>query len=137
MYVRGVRLLNWMAFAGAHYVGPLPAGPIAVVGRYVENSRRSNWSGKTAWLEAIRFALTGAHRKRLDDALITHGADRMEVELEMSTGLLVARIRPRGGPTVLRVTEPGGEVLERDAAEEYLARVLRLSLEDFDNTSWF
>lgn len=136
MYVRNVRTLNWMAFAGEQRVGPLPPGSIAVVGRYVENARRSNWSGKTAWLEAIRFALTGAHRKRLDDALITHGADRMEVELEMSTGLVVTRSRPRGGPTVLRVSD-GAEKLERDAAEAHLVRVIRLPVDDFDNTSWF
>lgn len=136
MYVRNVRTLNWMAFAGEQRVGPLPPGSIAVVGRYVENARRSNWSGKTAWLEAIRFALTGAHRKRLDDALITHGADRMEVELEMSTGLVVTRSLPRGGPMVLRVSD-GAEKFERDAAEAHLVRVIRLPVDDFDNTSWF
>lgn len=136
MYVRHVRTLNWMAFAGEHSVGPLPAGPIAVVGRYMENARRSNWSGKTAWLEAIRFALTGAHRKRVDDTLITHGADLMSAAVEMSTGLVVFRTRPRGGPTVLRVVD-GEQTFEREAAEAHLARIIRLPVDDFDNTSWF
>jgi DNA repair exonuclease SbcCD ATPase subunit len=140
MYPKNVRTLNWMAFRGEQRVGPLPPGPIAVVGRYTENPRRSNWSGKSGWLEAIRFALTGAHRKRTLDALITHGETGFEVEVEMSTGLTISRVHPRGGPTVLRVTDPKnapGLLLEREAAEEHLARVFRLTVSDFDNTSWF
>lgn len=136
MYVKHVRILNWMAYAGLHDIGPLPPGPIAVVGRYEENTRRSNWSGKTAFLEAIRFALTGAHRKRLDDSLIHGVGDRMEVEVVMSTGLLVRRTRPRRGPTVLCVIDEE-HTFERDAAETHLAEVLRLPVEDFDQTSWF
>lgn len=139
MRISAVKTTNWMAFAGVQSV-TLPAGPIALFGRYVENSRRSNWSGKSAWLEAIRFVITGAHRKRTDDACITYGAERMEVELTMSTGLVATRSRPRGGPTVLRVVDPvnlPGVMLEREAAEQHLARLIRLPLNDFDNTSWF
>lgn len=135
-YVKRVSTVNWMAFRGPHVVGPLPRGPIAVVGRYAENGRRSNWAGKTAWLEAIRFALTGAHRKRTDDALISHGESLMVVEVELSTGLVATRTRPRGGPTVLVVAD-GEHRFERDAAEQHIARVLRLPVDDFDNTSWF
>lgn len=140
MYVRRISLVNWMAFAGAHVVDDLPPGPIAVVGRYTENARRSNWSGKTALLEAVRFALTGVHRKRTDDSLITHDQALLVVEVELSTGLVVTRTRPRGGPTVLSVVDPvnaPGLKMERDAAAEHLARVLRLPVADFDNTTWF
>lgn len=139
-YVKRISTVNWMAFRGPNMVGPLPRGPIAVVGRYAENARRSNWSGKTALLEVIRFVITGAHRKRTDDSLITHGEDLMVAEIELSTGLVATRTRPRGGPTVLVVVDPAnaaGLRLERDAAEQHLARVLRLPVDDFDNTSWF
>lgn len=140
MFVLHVKTVNWMAFSGTQEVGPLPTGAIALVGKYTDNARRSNWSGKSAWLEAIRFAITGAHRKRTDDACITYGADRMEVEIRMSTGLVVTRFRPRGGPTVLRVVDPvnlPGVVSEREAAEQHLARLIALPVDDFDNTSWF
>lgn len=137
MWIKRVKSVNFMAFAGTQEV-VLPIGPIAIVGRYTENPRKSNWSGKSAWLEAIRFALTGAHRKRTDDAVITYGADRMEVELETSTGVIITRSRPRGGPTVLRLIDPTtGLMHERESAEQLLSRFIRLSVEDFDNTSWF
>lgn len=141
MRIGGLKLVNWMAFAGTHRIERMPTGPIAVVGRYVENVRRSNWSGKTALLEAIRFALTGAHRKRTDDSLITHGEDGLEVQVILVDGdreLRVSRTRPRGGPTLLSVLDShDGLLRERATAEEHLARVLRLPVADFDNTSWF
>jgi DNA repair exonuclease SbcCD ATPase subunit len=135
MYVSTISLKNWMAFRGEHRVD-LPPGPIAIVGRYETNERRSNWSGKTALLESVRFALTGSHRKRTDDSLITTREEFFEVRLEMSTGLVVTRYRKRGGPTVLKVND-GGEVFEREAAERHLAKLLRLSWSDFENTTWF
>jgi DNA repair exonuclease SbcCD ATPase subunit len=139
MYLAGILIRNWMCYAGENRIDGLPPGPIAVVAQYVENARRSNWGGKTALLEAVRFAITGQHRKRTDDACITHGADGMEVGLRFDTGLEVTRTRPRGGPTVLRVVDPvnaPGLVMEREAAEQHLVRVLRVSPEDLENTNW-
>lgn len=135
MFIKKIRIKNWMAFRGKTVLEGLGQGPIAIVAQYADNARRSNWAGKTALLEAIRFAITGLHRKRLEDSVITYGEAETSVEVEFSTGLTISRVRPRGGPTVLRVFNANG-VHERDAAEQVLLRELRLGADDLDNTNW-
>jgi len=134
-----VRLRNWMCFAGDHEL-ELPAGPIGLVASYAANPRRSNWAGKTAFLESIEYALRGRHRKRVEDALITTGADELVVEWTLAGApggdVVVRRARPRGGPTVLHVSQ-GDRVLQRDAAEVFLEDLLRIDAEDERSTTWF
>lgn len=141
MRLRSIWLRNWMCFGGDVSIENLPASPIAVVARFEDDRERSNWGGKTALLEAIRWAILGVHRKRTDDGIIFHGAATAVVELvfDGELPLSVRRSRPRGGPTLLEVVPAGraGGALTRDAAEEELLRVFRLSSEDFDNTLWW
>lgn len=122
-------MVDWMCFAGETSLA-LPAGPIAVVGRYEDRAGRSNWSGKTALLEAIRWCLWGIHRKSHEDRLITRGAERTEVRLLLGSGgpdhLRVKRARPRGGPTRLTVTTADGTTFQQKAAEAALEKFLRM-----------
>ncbi len=109
MRLASIRLRNWMCFGGDVAIEDLPASPIAVVARFADDRERSNWAGKTAFLEAIRWALLGAHRKRTDDGIIFHGASAARVELVFDgpLPLSVVRSRPRGGPTLLEVVPAG------------------------------
>ncbi len=147
MHIHALRVFNWMPFAGEHRLDGIPAAPLAVLARYVDNPRRSNWAGKTSLLEAIGWCLFGEHRKRLEDGLIHRGAKECAVELQLTGGLLVERRRPRGGPTKLRVVvEHSGpvdgdrdqvETLEGKAAQEEIFAALRMSHEDMKATTTF
>lgn len=135
MRLTKLELDNWMAFAGTQSID-LPAGPIAVVARYVGDPRRSNWAGKTALLEAIGWALHGTHRKRLDDGVIRNGCDSVRVAVEFSNGLVIERTRKRGSATRVRVLDAGREY-EGATAQDAIDRVLRLTSADLEATSWF
>lgn len=135
MRLTKLELDNWMAFAGTQSID-LPAGPIAVVARYVGDPRRSNWAGKTALLEAIGWALHGTHRKRLDDGVIRNGCESVRVAVEFSNGLVIERTRKRGSATRVRVLDAGREY-EGATAQDAIDRVLRLTSADLEATSWF
>jgi DNA repair exonuclease SbcCD ATPase subunit len=131
MRILSAELLNWMPFVGRHVL-QLPAGPVAVVARHLANPRRSNWAGKTAFIDAIRWCLFGTHRKRLDDDVISRGCDRCEVILDLGD-VLVSRSRTRGKSTVLTMTV-GGESARGPAAQQALIERLCMSLDDYEAT---
>ncbi len=136
MKIESITLSNWMAFRGEQRLVDLPAAPIALVGRYIENRRRSNWSGKTALLEAITFALFGVHRKRLADGVIHRGTDEAFVTVTLTDGIVIRRARKRGGPTSLSV-KIGPDITTGDAAEQRIADVFGMSHGDFVATQCF
>lgn len=139
MRITKLVLTNWMAFRGRQELD-LPALPIAIVGRYADNGRRSNWAGKTALLEAIGYALHGEHRKRLEDGIIHYGMSEASVSVTLDTGDVITRTRPRGGPTKVMVTKfdnTGAVALEGAAAEERVGRLLGMSAEDLAATVVF
>lgn len=126
-----LEIVNWMPFRGTNLL-VLPAGAIGVVGRYGENARRSNWSGKTALLEAIRWCIWGVHRKRLEDGLIHRGEEETSVQVSFADGLVVRRSRRRGGPTRVSVHAAVGipTGLEGPDAERWIERALGLGYQD-------
>lgn len=145
MIIERIKLKNWLAFKGDHEL-ELPIGPIAVVARYEENSARSNWAGKTAFLESIEWALFGVHRKRYEDDVIFEGADEVEVTLTFDNGFTVNRKRKRGKPSRLIVgvpvfsqTEEGTHIQyhEKDSAESMIKKTLGFDAEDFRATVCF
>lgn len=137
MRIISLKLTNWMAFRGTQVLEGIPALPVAIVGRYDGNPRRSNWSGKTALLESIGWALYAEKRKPTIDSLIHHGEKEMAVEVFFDTGHVVTRVHPRGGPSRVRLTMPDGAVLERDAAEEAIEKLLAMTWRDLTTTVLF
>jgi len=129
--IERVAVEGWMPFFDG--VGlDVPAGPIAVVGVRDGDERKSNRSGKTSLLEAVRWCLFGAHRKRLEDSIIH--VDAKSVRVRVSVGdLVVERSRARGGPTRV-VATLDEQSYEGSAAEDEVARVLGISLADYDAT---
>jgi DNA repair exonuclease SbcCD ATPase subunit len=145
MHVVQLRLVNWMCFRGVNTLSLQPQA-YAVFARHESDVERSNWLGKTALLEAFRFALTGEHRKRYEDGWITDGEERGGVGLLFSTGLGILRERTRGKSTQLRASPRGADLVlgmdERrdtakgDEAQKLIAHVMGLTSEDFGITCY-
>lgn len=135
MIVSRIRLRNWMCFRGEH---ELVLGPkaYAVLARREGDGDRSNWQGKTSLLEAVRFALYGAHRHRLEDGWITKGEPDGSVEVQFDTGLWVDRGRKRGKSTLLSAGIAGGKSSGGEA-EGVVQASTGLSLVDFEASCYF
>ncbi len=145
MILETLTLENWLAFAGRFDL-ELPTGAVAVVGRYIDDPQRSNWSGKTALLEAIEWCLFGVHRKRYEDEVIFKDADGVSVELHLSDGIRAHRYRKRGKPTRLVVEvevfvpdtgEYVTERFEKKAAQAKLEELLGFDGTDYRATVCF
>lgn len=135
MRIKRIELENWLAFKGSYFLD-LPAGPIAVTATYINNPRRSNWAGKTAFLEAIRWALFGKHRKRTDDAIIHRGTPNTRVRLVFTDDLTVTRSKSMGKPVRLAV-EHAGEKYTKKLAQTQIVKILGLTDDDLCNTLHF
>lgn len=135
MHVERIRLLNWLCFRGETEL-TLGAKPYAIVARRKDDPERSNWNGKTALVEAIRFALYGTHRHRTEDDWISRGEGMGEVRLVLSDGTEIRRQRFRGKATTLSV-ESGSAGLKKDEAQKRIEQLVGLSEEDFVATCYF
>lgn len=134
-----IELQNWMPFGGDHALD-LPEGPIAVVARYAENERRSNWAGKTAFLEAIEWCLFGVHRKRYEDGVIHNGTEVTRVKLTIGGNvapITIERSRARGKTTQVEVVDVDGVVHKQGAAQEAIDRIVGLDAADYRATLCF
>lgn len=123
MIISRIALVNWLCYRGEQVID-LPSGTIAIVGEHDGDQRRSNWTGKTALLESILFALWGWHRKRLADDVITWGETTCSVDLSFDHGPSIHRGRGPGGPFVEVAKSAGKD------AESAIDRTIGLSRED-------
>lgn len=128
MRIERLDINGWMPFRGQFSL-LLPAGPIALVGVHDDDPERSNGSGKSSIMQAIRWCLSGDHDKRLDDDVINRQADATIVRICFSTGCVVQRSRKRGGPTELEVSD-GGVTYRKKDAQDALDRIVGLTMDD-------
>lgn len=136
MNITGIEIQGWMAYRQPQNIRVAPA-PIAVVAEYASDPRRSNWGGKTALLEAIRWAITGRHRKSREDRIVNYGSNAAVVKLVFSDGAIIERSRPMGGPTRVafqRADEPSSTGA---SAETDIELYLGMSADDLDATLFF
>lgn len=118
--IRRVKLTNWMPFKGEHDV-PVPGGVVLVTGERPGEGDRSNWSGKSAFLEAIDWVLYGGPgRFKWEDRLITRGQDVAEVEVFLSDGSVVKRRRRVASSSTVNVTH--GTKLKDGQNEKFTGR---------------
>lgn len=134
MRLESIDLVGWMPFKEQVQL-TLPAGPIAIVGTHAGDTRRSNRSGKTAFLEAITWCLFGVHRKRLDDQIINSQSELCSVTVGLGE-MLIARGRQRGESTKLRVKLHGKEATGQKA-QEMILEYVGLQLDDYLATLCF
>jgi len=137
-FLTGIRVRNWKRFRGTFEL-ELGPGTYAIVAEDEEDSDRSNWLGKSAIVEAVRFAMTGkaSSDDGTLDGLISHGEAEMAVDLEFSDSTFVSKSKERGKSvqTFAAVQELAGELeAHQAAAQEAIHEWLCLSAEDFDST---
>lgn len=123
-YIKGVRLINWRCYKGEQDLDLEPT-VYALTASEATNPDRSNWLGKSSFGEAIAWCLTGELRKdELADDWITRGEEQGGVELELSDGTFISRLRTKGSPTVLEVDLPKSDgttlLLCKEAAQAHL-----------------
>jgi DNA repair exonuclease SbcCD ATPase subunit len=130
-----IEIENWRCFRGSHTID-FDSGAHAIVARHETDPDRSNWLGKSTFLWAPRFAMTGEKPTdcRTEDDWITRGEDHGSVKLVLSDGTRIERTRKRGGPTVLVVNSTNGEFRKAEAQAE-IERIVGLS--DGDASIWF
>lgn len=136
-------LKNWLRFRGEHDL-KLEAKAYAIVAQKEGEEERSNWQGKTGFVEAVPFCLWGHHRHEYDDDWITDGEDEGAVRLEFDI-VVVERSKERGKPTKLHVRVDGFGEAKGDEAQKLIDEHVGLSYEDFvrgpyveqKKTSWF
>lgn len=131
MYLTGIRIVNFMPFRGEY---ELDLGPklYAITARHEQDSRRSNWFGKTSIVDAIRFGLTGKLPTPTKDGAIHHGQDHVSVDLEFDDGTYIERTKRRGKGTdlVLHVDFDGQRTMSGDEAQEVIYSIIGFSDED-------
>ena len=126
-----LRLHNWVCFQG-HQDLALDSKAYAVVARYTDDPRRSNWGGKSTLLEAIHFALYGEHRWTTEDSWITRGEVEGGVSLTLDNGITIERCRQKGTATRLTIGKAKGE-----EAQLALNELIGLDKTDFKATCYF
>jgi DNA repair exonuclease SbcCD ATPase subunit len=140
MRISGLRITNFGRFLGEHELD-LKSGVYAIVAENIGAPDRSNWSGKTTLLAAIRWALYGdlGDAWRSKDDAISHGERDMGVDLELTDGSFITRTKRRGESvqTRLIVTDGARErELAQDQAQDGINKLLGMGLVDFDATVW-
>lgn len=125
-----------MRFGGEHII-ELEPKLYGVVAEYEGDRDRSNWAGKSGFLDALGpFPLFGWHRFETEDEFIYRDAEECEVETTYDTGLSIRRSRARGRSTKLEV-EMDGKTLNGAAAQEAIDRAIGMSRDDFYATHFF
>lgn len=84
----------------------------SIIGQYASDRRRSNGAGKTALLEAIRYALYDQTRSKNKLGIVRHGAKNSLVELEFMVGgkrCRIARNRAADGTSAAKFWIDGRE----------------------------
>ena len=134
MHITSVRLKNWGPFRG-EFILDLEPIPYAVTATRDDDPERSNWGGKTHFLEAVPFAFYGEHRHRLEDGWISRGEKEGIVEILLSDGSVVRRYRAPGKGTQVEVLVPS--LFTGVDAQRKIEELVGLGLEDFRTTSYF
>jgi len=133
MIIKEINLQNWMCFRGKQKLENLPSGAISICASYSDNPRRSNWGGKSAFLEAIEWCLYGVHRKRLEDEIIYNGAKETSVTLIFDDGMEVVRSRIKGKSTKLAVHIKNDTYKQKDA-QNIIEKLLGFDQQDYRAT---
>jgi len=137
MHLTSLTLVNFGPYYGAHTIA-LKDTVYAVQATHEEDPDRSNWIGKSWFLGAIRFLITGEKPESCpnEDGWISWGEKTGEVSGELSDGTKISRKRKLGSSTQLEVHIPGSETAKQDRAQEEIDRLIGMDGEDLAATSF-
>ncbi len=140
MHLTDVSLSNWKCFRGRQSVALKPV-TYGIFARAEEDETRSNWLGKSSFIQAVRFALYGDHEESTEDSWISRGEKSGEVSVTFSTGERIVRSRQLGKSTKLFLFSPNAkgtpDQLMGDEAQDAIVRIVGLSSVDFGATCYF
>jgi DNA repair exonuclease SbcCD ATPase subunit len=135
-----IEFFNWGRYRGEQAVD-LTAGVYAVAARWHDGPQRSNWGGKSQFLELFPFAFYGWHRHRTEDEWITRGERLGWVRLTLDVEgqpVVIERRRLMGQSTKLSVldgtaVDEAGEPrkLLGNEAQDFIIALLGLTERDF------
>ena len=135
-HIVGVEFDNWFRFRRVRIA--LRALAYAVEAVDEHDPARSNWIGKSSFVEAPAFAFFGWHRFQADgeagaeERWIRTGADEGGVAINLSDGSRVERRRRRGRDGFdLEVHTADGRTVGKKGAEEEIAKILGIARDDY------
>lgn len=141
LVIKRVEIKNFMRIREADEEMPLE-GVIGILAQSVTDPDRSNYLGKTALLEAIRYALTGLSRASSETKLIHYGQEMMYVVvtlLDTDSGeeFVIKRGRTAKGEGLIEYSD-SKKIGEKSAeAEKAIEDLLGLTPKEFDLTIFF
>jgi rRNA maturation endonuclease Nob1 len=135
MIIQSVKLHNFKCFYGQQEV-VLEPKLYGIFAMHKEDVQRSNWLGKSSFMEAIYFCLYGEHKARLEDEWISRGEDKGGVTLKFSDGTEVTRQRTIGQSTRFSYKK-GDMIITGEQAQQTLEMVIGLAKNDFMTTCYF
>jgi DNA repair exonuclease SbcCD ATPase subunit len=137
MIVKSLKVCNFLPFKGEQTISFPASGVISVLGQYEEENTRSNRSGKSALLEAIRYCLYGESRARREVDLIHDGETEMFVECEFDfNGTIVTIKRGRDSKNKSLLELKGTTGYKKDIQGE-IVRLVGMDYDDFVSTCFF
>jgi len=137
MYIQSLTLKNWGPYYGSHHLD-LESKVYAVQAAGEDEPERSNWFGKSWFLGAIRFLLTGVEPESCPnaDGWISWGEKTGSVEGVLSDGTTIKRSRNLGKSTQLELTIPGKALAKQERGQAELFAHMGMSAEDLLATSF-
>jgi DNA repair exonuclease SbcCD ATPase subunit len=131
-----LRITNFLRFRGEHVI-PLKPTVYGITARWDDSPDRSNWAGKSSFLEAIVFAMFGCHRCRAHDDLLTHEEQECRVVVILDVdgrAVEVNRRFGRGQPVRFVLTDVD-KAYRGEEAQSFLESLIGLSKKDFMATA--
>lgn len=131
MHIQSLTLRNWGPYYGTQTI-ELRDTVYAVQAEHTDDPDRSNWIGKSWFLGAIRFLLTGVKPDSCstEDAWISRGEKSGGVSGVFSDGSEVSRTRKLGNSTQLELRIDGKGVAKQDQAQTELDELLGMDHDD-------
>lgn len=136
VFITGLRITNFGRYKG-EYELTLENKVYSIVAEREGEPGRSNWCGKSSVLYAMRWCLTGTKPKfaRLEGDIITRGEKTGGVDLELSDGTFISRMRD--GTTDLLVTTAAGVNLKKAEAQAHIDELLGVGAGAGADDVWF
>lgn len=136
MILKTLEITNFGIFKGTHKLSFKGKEVVGIMAEYASDKTRSNRSGKSLVMEAIRYNLTGLTRAKKESQLIHHGEKMMEVKAVYThdgKDYVIRRGRDIKNTGVLELDW----IQKTTASQEKIESLFGIYKDDFDLTNFF